>query len=99
MVDVDPQTGKDLRRVTVQFLIPILLLVCLFALFTRIGQGADGGSGVAAFSRWRGRTRPAGESLSFADLAGATEAVVELNEIPGLNRRRAPGRRSCLGLP
>lgn len=43
VVIVDQQSGKALREIVVQFLIPILLLVCLFALFTRIG--ADGGAG------------------------------------------------------
>ncbi len=81
---VDQQAGKPLRQIVVQFLIPILLLVCLFALFTRIG--ADGGAGgIAGFSRFTGKGRRKGkgtaESITFADVAGAGEAVAELREI------------------
>ena len=35
-VTVDPQSGKPERQILVQFLIPIVLLVCLFAFFTRL---------------------------------------------------------------
>ena len=68
-----------------QFLIPILLLVCLFALFTRIG--ADGGAGgIAGFSRVHrqgasARARAPATAITFADVAGAGEAVAELREI------------------
>jgi cell division protease FtsH len=81
---IDQQPGKPERQVIVQFLIPILLLVCLFALFTRIG--ADGGAGgIAGFSRFAGKGKRKGkgtnESITFADVAGAGEAVAELREI------------------
>ena len=38
-VAVNPQSGKSERVIVVQFLIPILILVCLFAFFMR--QTAD----------------------------------------------------------
>jgi cell division protease FtsH len=83
-VVVDQQSGKTLRTIVVQFLIPILLLVCLFALFTRLG--ADGGAGgIAGFSRFTGKGKRKGKGttdrISFADVAGAGEAVAELREI------------------
>jgi cell division protease FtsH len=83
-VNIDQQAGKPLRAIVVQFLIPILLLVCLFALFTRLG--ADGGAGgIAGFSRFTGKGKRKGkgtaEKISFADVAGAGEAVAELREI------------------
>jgi cell division protease FtsH len=83
-VTVDQQSGKPLRSIVVQFLLPILLLVCLFALFTRIG--ADGGAGgIAGFSRFTGKGKRKGkgvaQGISFADVAGAGEAVAELREI------------------
>ena len=83
-VTVDQQAGKEPRRILVQFLIPIVLLVCLFALFSRLGQ--DGGtSAFAAFSKWTGRGRKRGKkmpgALSFDDVAGAGEALAELREI------------------
>jgi cell division protease FtsH len=84
VVLVDQQAGKPLRAIVVQFLIPILLLVCLFAFFTRLG--ADGGAGgIAGFSRFTGKGKRKGkgtaERISFADVAGAGEAVAELREI------------------
>ena len=84
VVIVAQQPGKALRTIVVQFLIPILLLVCLFAFFTRLG--ADGGAGgIAGFSRFTGKGKRKGkgtaEKISFADVAGAGEAVAELREI------------------
>ena len=84
VVNVDQQSGKAPRAILVQFLLPILLLVCLFALFTRIG--ADGGAGgIAAFSDFTGKGRRKGkgktEAITFDDVAGAGEAVAELREI------------------
>jgi cell division protease FtsH len=81
---VNQQSGKPIRQIIVQFLLPILLLVCLFALFTRIG--ADGGAGgIAGFSKFGGKGKRKGKGTSdkvtFADVAGAGEAVTELREI------------------
>ena len=43
IVAVDQQSGKATKTIIVQFLIPILLLVCLFSLFMRLGgEGARG---------------------------------------------------------
>ena len=83
-VTFDPQSGKPERQLLVQFLIPIVLLVCLFAFFTRIS--ADGGAGgVAGFSSFTGKGRRGGKGsahrISFDDVAGAGEAVAELREI------------------
>jgi len=83
-VIVDEQAGKAPRAIVVQFLIPILLLVTLFALLTRIG--ADGGAGgIAGFSAFTGKGKRKGKGTSdrvtFADVAGAGEAVAELREI------------------
>jgi len=83
-VSVDQQPDKPARQILVQFLLPILLLVCLFALFTRVGQ--DGGAGAfAGFSEFTGKPRRKGKkapgATTFADVAGAGEAVAELREI------------------
>jgi cell division protease FtsH len=83
-VTVDQQSGKATEQVIVQFLIPILLLVCLFAFFMRVGQGEGASGGIAAFSRFAGRGRKRGSGngrVTFADVAGAGEAVAELREI------------------
>jgi cell division protease FtsH len=84
VVTVDQQSGKTPRTILVQFLIPIVLLVCLFALFMRIG--ADGGAGgIAGFSEFTGKGQRKGKGtthkITFNDVAGAGEAVAELREI------------------
>jgi cell division protease FtsH len=84
IVEVDQQWDKPAKQIVVQFLIPILLLVCLFVLFTRLGQ--DGGAGAfAGFSKFTGKGRKRGadapERTTFEDVAGAGEAVAELREI------------------
>jgi cell division protease FtsH len=84
IVTVDQQADKPSKQILVQFLIPILLLVCLFVLFTRIGQ--DGGAGAfAGFSKFTGKGRKrnadAPGRTTFDNVAGAGEAVAELREI------------------
>jgi cell division protease FtsH len=84
-VSVDQQSGKGTKTIIVQFLIPILLLVCLFSLFTRLGGDGGAAGGIAAFSQFAGKGRRKGkgrsEAITFADVAGAGEAVAELREI------------------
>ena len=83
-VSVDEQSFKPERVIIVQFLLPILLLVCLFALFMRLG-GEDGSGGIAAFSnsKAKGKKRKKGEKgeITFDSVAGAGEALTELKEI------------------
>ncbi|HEY4276944.1 MAG TPA: ATP-dependent zinc metalloprotease FtsH [Conexibacter sp.] len=84
VVSVKQQPGKEQLTIIVQFLLPILLLVTLFALFMRISQ--DGGAGgIAAFSNFTGRGKKKGKGtghkVTFADIAGVPEAVAELAEI------------------
>jgi cell division protease FtsH len=82
-VSVNPQSSKPARQIVVQFLIPILLLVSLFAFFTR--QVKDGSGGIAAFSNFRGIGRRKGKKgsapITFDSVAGAGEALAELQEI------------------
>jgi cell division protease FtsH len=82
-VQIDPQSGKEARVIVVQFLIPILLLVCLFSFFMR--QSGEGSSGIGAFSVFggKGKRRKKGEAapITFDSVAGAGEAVAELREI------------------
>ncbi len=84
VVEIDQQADKPSKQIMVQFLIPILLLVCLFVLFTRLGQ--DGGAGAfAGFSKFTGKRRKKGadapDRTTFDKVAGAGEAVAELREI------------------
>ncbi len=84
VVEVDQQWDKPAKQIVVQFLIPILLLVCLFVLFTRLGQDAGAGA-FAGFSKFTGKGRKrkadAPDRTTFDDVAGAGEAVAELREI------------------
>jgi cell division protease FtsH len=84
-VTVDQQAGKPTKAIIVQFLIPILLLVCLFSLFTRLGAGEGAAGGIAGFSQFTGKGRRKGKGtrdrVTFADVAGAGEALAELREI------------------
>ncbi len=77
---VDPQTGKPTLRMVVQFLLPILILATLFALFTLLAR--ERGGAIAAFSKWTGKGQKAGTGqFTFGDVAGAPEALIELREI------------------
>jgi cell division protease FtsH len=83
-VTIDQQSGKPTKAIVIQFLIPILLLVCLFSMFMRLGgEGAAGG--IAGFSEFTGKGRKKGkgsrDKITFDDVAGAGEAVAELKEI------------------
>ncbi|HWA55182.1 MAG TPA: ATP-dependent zinc metalloprotease FtsH [Solirubrobacterales bacterium] len=82
-VQVNPQSGKSARVIVVQFLLPILILVCLFAFFMR--QAGDDTGGIGAFSAFggKGKKKKKGEKapITFDSVAGAGEALAELKEI------------------
>jgi cell division protease FtsH len=91
---VDAQGNKATLHAIVQFLLPILILVVLFAFFTTLTK--DQGAAFAGFSKWSGRSQKAGEGrFTFADVAGAPEALIELREI--CDYLENPGRYSRLG--
>jgi cell division protease FtsH len=83
-VTVNPQSGKAERIVVVQFLMPILILVCLFSFFMRQAAGSEAG-GIGAFSAFggKGKRRKKGQKapITFDSVAGAGEALNELKEI------------------
>src|SRR6202012_2949286 len=83
IVEFNPQSGKSERVIIVQFLVPILLLVCLFSFFMR--QTGDGSSGIGAFSAFggKGKRRKRGQKapITFDSVPGAGEALAELKEI------------------
>src|SRR3984957_14080029 len=82
-VTVDPQSSKPARQIVIPSLIPSLLLVCLFAFCPR--QSGDGSNGIASFSNFRGGGRRKGKktsaTITFDSVAGAGEALAELQEI------------------
>ncbi len=80
-VMVDQQVGKPTNRILVQFLLPILLLVSLFAFFMRLSDD-DGSGGIASFSALKGtRKKKTERTVTFANVAGNREALAELKEI------------------
>jgi len=91
---VDSQTGKPTLRAVVQFLLPILILATLFAFFTTLVR--DKGGAFSSFSKWSGKSQKAGTGrFTFADVAGAPEALVELREF--CDYLENPGRYANLG--
>ena len=91
---VDPQSGKNTLRAIVQFLLPILILATLFALFMLLAR--EKGGAIASFSKWKGKGQKAGSgTTTFSDVAGAPEALVELREITDYLEN--PGRYANLG--
>ncbi|HVO53051.1 MAG TPA: ATP-dependent zinc metalloprotease FtsH [Solirubrobacterales bacterium] len=82
-VTIDPQTGKSERVFVVQFLIPILLLVCLFSFFIRQATGDSGGIGAFSAFKGKGKKKKKGQkaAITFDSVAGAGEALAELREI------------------
>jgi cell division protease FtsH len=97
--NVDQQSGKATKRVIVQFLLPILLLVTLFSLFTVLSRGSGGAAAFAGFSKWGGKGRRKGEkdpnAITFKDVAGVPEALEELSEI--VDYLEDPGKYKRLG--
>src|SRR6202000_1933309 len=83
IVEFNPQSGKSERVIIVQFLVPILLLVCLFSFFMR--QTGDCSSGIGAVSTFggKGKRRKKGQKapVTFDSVAGAGEALAELKKI------------------
>jgi cell division protease FtsH len=92
---IDAQSGVEVLRAVVQFLLPILILVDLFAFFMMLARD-KGGSAFAGFSKFTGKGQKAGTGrFTFKDVAGAPEALVELREI--CDYLENPGRYAALG--
>ncbi|HET7487061.1 MAG TPA: ATP-dependent zinc metalloprotease FtsH [Acidimicrobiales bacterium] len=84
IVKVDDQFGKATTRFLAQFVLPIVLLVVLFTLTLTLLRG--GNQAVAEFAKFGGvgdRTQdtPEDGGVTFADVGGAAEAVVETKDI------------------
>ena len=76
---VSPSSGFPWGTVLGTVLPLLLMVVLVWAILTRMG----GGSGKRAKKQFTSRTRTDSDtsSVTFADVAGASEAIVELNEI------------------
>ena len=83
-VTIDQQTTKQAVRVVATFLMPLMILAALFALlFSSMRGGGSGIGEVMTFGTIGGRRykKGGGPRVSFADVAGAEEAVAELKEV------------------
>ncbi len=81
-VEVDAQSGKATVRLIVTTLLPTLILANLFALlFIRKKDDDSSVSEVANFGKSGSGNPVEAPSVSFKDVAGAEEAVVELREV------------------
>ena len=82
VVKVDQQPGKAQAVFLAQFVFPLLLLANLFGLLFVAGK-SGGARDLALFSKLLSRKREGNElgRVTFANVAGASSAVVELKEI------------------
>ena len=83
-VTVDAQSTKSVVRFLAQFLLPLVILANLFALVFSLSSGGSGGtSPFLVFGRLGDKRmrRDAKDVTTFANVAAATEAKVELAEI------------------
>lgn len=91
VVTVDPQPGKQVTRLLVSGLLPLLVLAALFGL---LFAGDSAGAGVRGFGTLRrGRAEP--PAVGFDDVAGAGGAVAELREV--VDYLREPDRYAAVG--
>jgi cell division protease FtsH len=86
VVRVDPQTGKASVRVVTLYILPLAFLATLFGLLFASGQAGSAGIGavemfgsIGSKSRFGRRRKHA--PITFADVAGADEAIEELKEV------------------
>jgi len=83
-VVVDKQTAKAVAKLVATFLLPLLILANLFGLIFLSSGGDRSMADIAGFGtikRKRQRQRHTGSGVTFADVAGAEEAVAELSEV------------------
>jgi cell division protease FtsH len=96
-VSVDAQTGQATMRLLATVLLPLAVLANLFALLF-IGLRGGGQGDVAAFGTvrgGRGARTAAPPPVTYADVAGADDAVAELREV--VTYLTDPGRYAALG--
>jgi cell division protease FtsH len=78
----DQQSGKQIERNVYEFLLPILILANIFAIiFLGKGGGSSAIGDVTNFGRVEDGGRTGASTVTFADVGGADEAVIELAEV------------------
>jgi cell division protease FtsH len=83
-VNINAQPRKAVMRFLIQFILPLLILANLFGMIFLSRSGSGGISDIVGFGgigRRRKRELLAGTGVTFANVAGADEAVEELKEV------------------
>lgn len=94
-VFVDQQASKARLRFLAQFLFPIVILAGLFGLVFMIISGKGGAAEFEAFSKFTGSRGTGVDQITFANVAAAKEAIIELQEV--VDYLRAPERFAAMG--
>jgi cell division protease FtsH len=94
-VEIDQQAGKSRLRFIAQFLMPLVILAALFGLFFLIMSGKGGAAEFTAFSKFTKGTSNMANGLTFADVAAAKEAKIELQEV--VDYLKDPSKFAALG--
>jgi cell division protease FtsH len=92
---VDPQHGKAKARFVSMFLLPVLILANIFALLFAGKGGANAIGDVTNFGRVDDSAQTGDSHVTFADVGGADEAVIELAEVR--DYLRDPAKYKALG--
>ena len=83
-VTVDRQSDKAVAKLLMSFVLPLVLLATLFGILM-VARGGDSSmadiAGFGRLGRKRQREQAVGTGVTFADVAGQDQAVVELREI------------------
>jgi len=83
-VTVDKQNGKAIGKLVMTFVFPLLILANLFGLIF-MSRGGDSSladiAGFGSLGRKRARERHTGTGVTFDDVAGVDDAIIELREV------------------
>ena len=97
-VSVDRQTSKAVAKLVLTFLLPLMILANLFGIIF-VSRGGDSSlaavTGFGKIGRKRQREKAAGTGVTFADVAGQDEVIVELREV--IEYLKEPARFEAVG--